>query len=84
MRRNNIKIEIELQKSDKTIAGLIRAMGDEGFEAIVTTLIICFDSQKPEEWFTEERQKAFEEKFNKDVGDENVSYKILSIKKLTT
>lgn len=78
-----MKIEIELQKIDKTLAGLVNAMGDNDFEAILTTEIISFDSQKPEEWFSEERKIAFENKFNEELGNENISYKVLSIKKIS-
>lgn len=76
-----MKIEIELQKIDKTIAPLIRASGDTNFEAIVTTETISFDSKKPSDWFNESRIKEFENKLNEEIGNENIQYKVSSIKK---
>lgn len=77
-----MRIEIELQKLDKTLGGLVRAMGDTDFEGLITHEKISFDSQEPANWFSEERRIAFEEKFNKEVGTEDIFYKVVSVRKV--
>lgn len=74
------KIEIEVKKTDKTIAGLVNAMGDDGFIGVVTTEIISGLSEKPDEWLTQERKDAFEKKLNEQ--DENYSYEVVGVKKV--
>lgn len=77
-----MKIEIELQRIDRTLAGLVRAMGDSDFAAILTTETISFTSENPSDWFSEKRKEEFESKFNEKLGNDNISYKILSVKKV--
>ena len=74
------KIEIEIERTNKTIAGLVNAMGDKGFEGIVEKFTISGVSQKADEWATLETKEAFEKKLNEQ--DENFSYKVLAIKKV--
>ena len=78
-----MKIEIELQKTDKTLAELLTFMGGEKCEGIITKEIVSFKVENPvTDWFSDKTKKEFEAKINKEAVKNNLNYKVLSVKKI--
>lgn len=69
-----MKVEIKMKVTNKAINALAGVL-DSGLERISTDHhTIVFETQQPQEWLSEERKIAFEEEYNKELGDENIYY----------
>lgn len=69
-----MQVEIKMKVTNTAMNAIAKCI-DSSIERITADLYtISFETETPDEWLTLKRQRAFEKKFNEDMGERDLYY----------